>query len=118
MARLEEMQRDAPGGEEIVDQLRRRVQNRVRAADEQLAAIGTQADIAEGDPRAYLEPRGAPGAGQQELPRDTYRRFGQAMIVAERARLLALRDGGRLGEDAFVRIQRELDLEQAALLVR
>ncbi|MCD2191704.1 hypothetical protein [Actinomycetospora soli] len=118
MARLEEMHRDAPGGEEIVDQLRRRVQNRVRAADEQLAAIGTQADIAEGDPRAYLEPRAAPGAGQQELPRDTYRRFGQSMIIAERARLLALRDDGRLGEDAFFRIQRELDLEQAALLVR
>ena len=120
MARLEEMHRDAPGGEEIVDQLRRRVQNRVRAADEQLAAIDTEAraDTADSDPRAYLEPRRAPDTGQQELPRDTYRRFGQAMIVAERARLLALRDQGRLGEDGFVRIQRELDLEQAALLVR
>lgn len=120
MARLEEMHRDAPGGEEIVDQLRRRVQNRVRAADEQLAAIETEAraDTADSDPRAYLEPRRAPDTGQPELPRDTYRRFSQAMIVAERARLLALRDDGRLGEDAFVRIQRELDLEQAALLVR
>ena len=40
------------------------------------------------------------------------------MLVAERSRLLALRDAGRLSEDAFGRIQRELDLEQAALTVR
>jgi monovalent cation/hydrogen antiporter len=40
------------------------------------------------------------------------------MLVAERAQLLALRDSGALGEDAFVRIQHELDLEQAALLAR
>jgi hypothetical protein len=40
------------------------------------------------------------------------------MLVAERSRLLALRNSGTLGEDAFVRIQHELDLEQAALVVR
>ena len=40
------------------------------------------------------------------------------MLVAERARLLALRDAGTLPEEAFVRLQHELDLEQAALTVR
>ena len=120
MARLEQMQRDDPGGAEIVDQLRRRVRNRMSAADEQLAAIEMQAraDPADSDPRSFLEPRQASVAGRGELPRDTYRRFGQAMITAERARLLFLRDEGRLAEEAFVRIERELDLEQAALLVR
>ena len=90
------------------------------AADEQLAAIEMQAraDPADSDPRSFLEPRQASVAGRGELPRDTYRRFGQAMITAERARLLFLRDEGRLAEEAFVRIERELDLEQAALLVR
>ena len=70
------------------------------------------------DPAAFLEPRSTSTAGQEELPRDTYRRYGQAMIIAERARLLSLRDDGQLEEAAFVRIQRELDLEHAALLVR
>jgi len=53
-----------------------------------------------------------------ESTRESYRRYGQAMLVAERSRLLALRNAGTLGEDAFVRIQHELDLEQAALVVR
>ena len=53
-----------------------------------------------------------------ESTRESYRRYGQAMLVAERTRLLALRNSGTLGEDAFVRIQHELDLEQAALIVR
>lgn len=53
-----------------------------------------------------------------EPARETYRRYGQAMLAAERARLLVLRDAGNLSEDAFDRIQRELDLEQAALTVR
>jgi hypothetical protein len=39
------------------------------------------------------------------------------MLAAERTQLLALRNAGTLGEAAFVRIQHQLDLEQAALLV-
>ena len=101
LACLERLCRDEPGRDEVVDQLRRRMQNRVLGADEHLA---------------QLDPDGPAPDG--ELPRETYRRYGQAMLVAERARLLSLRDAGRLSEDAFVRIQRELDLEQAALLVR
>ncbi|RZT85735.1 sodium/hydrogen exchanger family protein [Pseudonocardia sediminis] len=83
-----------------------------------LATLQAQTETADSDPSAFLEPRSALTAGSEELPRDTYRRYGQAMIIAERARLLSLRDEGGLGEVAFVRIQRELDLEQAALLVR
>ncbi|GAA4852650.1 Na+/H+ antiporter [Actinomycetospora corticicola] len=123
LACLEDMEQDDRGGDEVVDQLRRRVQNRRHDADEQLAALESPshtdgAGTADSDPQAFLEPRAATDNGQQELPRDTYRRYGQAMITAERSRLLSLRDEGNLTEAAFNRIQRELDLEQAALLVR
>lgn len=98
LACLEQMHRDNPGRDDIVEQLRRRVRNRIRNADEQLAAIETKdptgTDTADTDPAAFLEPRSTSTAGQEELPKDTYRRYGQAMIIAERARLLSLRDDG------------------------
>ena len=118
---LEHIDDDEPGRHEVVDQLRRRAHNRRLAADEALQAAGGAAE----DPVSpgILGDAAAadPDAGESatdEPARETYRRYGQAMLVAERSRLLALRDAGRLSEDAFGRIQRELDLEQAALTVR
>ncbi|MHC1559078.1 Na+/H+ antiporter [Actinomycetospora sp. C-140] len=117
MATLERIQQDDPGREEVVEQLRRRITNRQLAADEQLAAAGSPEDAhATGGPTRS----GPDGDAERpdELAHETYRRYGEALLAAERACLLDLRDRGRLSETAFVRIQRELDLEQAALLVR
>ncbi|GLZ55738.1 Na+/H+ antiporter [Actinomycetospora sp. NBRC 106378] len=127
---LEEIERDNPGREPVVEQLRRRVNNRMEAASEALEAASDAFD-----PEGGAEAAGRGGAVEsvaeseddehdddsdrsREGVRDTYRRYGQAMLVAERSRLLALRDAGALPEDAFVRLQHELDLEQAALTVR
>jgi monovalent cation/hydrogen antiporter len=127
---LEEIERENPGREPVVEQLRRRVNNRMEAASEALEAASDAFD-----PEGGAEAAGRGGAVEsvaeseddehdddsdrnREGVRDTYRRYGQAMLVAERSRLLALRDAGALPEDAFVRLQHELDLEQAALTVR
>jgi monovalent cation/hydrogen antiporter len=159
LACLEELEREEPGRRAVVEQLRRRVQNRIDAATEAQAAADAVADGAEPPPpgttptdgagphnpdNAETEPevpdpeaagRGgttesvaaAPthepsadgdGHDRRETTRESYRRYGQAMLVAERSRLLALRNAGTLSEDAFVRIQHELDLEQAAMVVR
>ncbi|MCD2196112.1 Na+/H+ antiporter [Actinomycetospora endophytica] len=143
---LEHIDHDEPGRHEVVDQLRRRAHNRRLAADEALRAAGGTAQdpvspgilgAAESDgggsddasadgvgarsgAGAHCEPPrpDVANAAADEPARETYRRYGQAMLVAERSRLLALRDAGKLSEDAFGRIQRELDLEQAALTVR
>ncbi|NMO88499.1 Na+/H+ antiporter [Actinomycetospora sp. TBRC 11914] len=149
---LEQLEREEPGRRQVVEQLRRRVQNRIEAATEAEEAAEAQADAAgpgsadaDGgepgeaapetpehelpDPEAAgrggtTESVAAPashddeGDGAHESTRESYRRYGQAMLVAERSRLLALRNAGTLGEDAFVRIQHELDLEQAAMIVR
>jgi CPA1 family monovalent cation:H+ antiporter len=143
---LEQLEREDPGRRAVVDQLRRRVQNRIDAANEAREAADAQAD-AQGPSDTVDAPddeaagRGGTTAsvatpashddeqnddgqddGHDDRPaestRESYRRYGQAMLVAERSRLLALRNSGTLGEDAFVRIQHELDLEQAALVVR
>lgn len=125
MACLDRMHQEHTGRDEVVDQLRRRVHNRIQSADEQLSAALDHAAADRprpADPRtggaADLEPDRSPPGHEDELPRETYRRYGQAMLIAERGRLLTLRDSGRLSESAFTRIQRELDLEQASLLVR
>ena len=131
---LEQLERDDPGRRAVVEQLRRRVQNRIDAATEAQAEADAQADGGSSDgvdaPDDQAAGRGgatasvAAPAGHDEddrpaeSTRESYRRYGQAMLVAERSRLLALRNAGTLGEDAFVRIQHELDLEQAALVVR
>ncbi|GAA4857201.1 Na+/H+ antiporter [Actinomycetospora corticicola] len=127
---LEEIERENPGREPVVEQLRRRVNNRMEDARESLEAASDAFD-----PEGGAESAGRGGAvesvaeadaegdeddsaSSSEGVRETYRRYGQAMLVAERSRLLALRDAGTLGEEAFVRLQHELDLEQAALTVR
>jgi NhaP-type Na+/H+ or K+/H+ antiporter len=134
---LERLERDDPGRRAVVDQLRRRVQNRIDAATEAQAAADAAADHGGSDGADAPADDQAAGRGgatasvaapqghddeQDDQPaestRESYRRYGQAMLVAERTRLLALRNSGTLGEDAFVRIQHELDLEQAALIVR
>ncbi|MCD2197624.1 Na+/H+ antiporter [Actinomycetospora endophytica] len=103
---LGRLEREEPGRRAVVEQLRRRVDNRRNSAAERLAEVSVE-EPAPGDVDA---------AQDGESTRHTYRRYGQAVLAAERSRLLALRNAGTLGEDAFVRIQHQLDLEQAALL--
>ncbi|WP_018333364.1 Na+/H+ antiporter [Actinomycetospora chiangmaiensis] len=128
---LEEIERENPGREPVVEQLRRRVNNRMEAASEALEAAsdafdaeasgrgGAVESVTECEEDHGDDTRSDDGDDRsREGVRDTYRRYGQAMLVAERSRLLALRDAGTLNEEAFVRLQHELDLEQAALTVR
>ncbi len=139
LACLEELEREEPGRRAVVEQLRRRVQNRIDAATEAEEEADARAEeVTDGPdeetPGTDAEAAGRGGTtesvsapaghdddhdgGRAESTRESYRRYGQAMLVAERSRLLALRNAGALGEDAFVRIQHELDLEQAAMIVR
>ncbi|MFC5063570.1 Na+/H+ antiporter [Actinomycetospora atypica] len=134
LQQLEQLEQDEPGRREVVEQLRRRVQNRIDSADERLAEADAQHDQASAetagrggtvesvaaaseDDETADAGESTTGGGHEGPTRATYRRYGQAMLVAERSRLLALRNAGALGEEAFVRMQHELDLEQAALLV-
>ena len=136
LQQLEQIEQDDPGRREVVEQLRRRVQNRIDSADERLAeadarhessaetagrggaveSVATASEDEE-DTDPASNSGTTDGAGGEGPTRETYRRYGQAMLIAERTRLLALRNAGALGEEAFVRMQHELDLEQAALLV-
>ncbi|MEJ2870961.1 Na+/H+ antiporter [Actinomycetospora sp. OC33-EN08] len=134
---LEGIEREDPGRENVVEQLRRRVNNRMEAASEAFEAASDAFDadggaegagrggavesvpaVSEEDDETDEDGDGTDDTRRREGTRETYRRYGQAMLQAERSRLLALRDSGTLGEEAFVRLQHELDLEQAALTVR
>ena len=58
------------------------------------------------------------GEGDQlpiEDPLTGYRRLREDLIDAERATLLGMRDDGRIKQDLFRRIQRDLDLDEARL---
>lgn len=60
--------------------------------------------------------RGRDAAGRIEPPSAAYRRLRRAMLTAERQEFVRMRDQGRLDEDVLRRIQRDLDLEESALL--
>jgi monovalent cation/hydrogen antiporter len=109
---LERLEREEPGHRVVVEHLRRRVDHRRDSAAERLAEFAPEPD-ARG---AHAAGEGGDDGGGETL-RATHRRYAQAVLVAERSRLLALRNAGTLSEKAFVRIQHQLDLEQAALLV-
>jgi len=91
--RLDEIVEAGVARTEVVDQLRQRAENRQTAAQEELD---------EGEPEA--------SAGE------TYRQLAREMIAAEREQFVRLRADGRLSNEAFRRVQRELDLEESALL--
>jgi CPA1 family monovalent cation:H+ antiporter len=50
-----------------------------------------------------------------EDPLTGYRRLREDLIETERATLLGMRDDGRIKQDLFRRIQRDLDLDEARL---
>lgn len=58
---------------------------------------------------------GGPGPHAHETPTQAYRRLRQAMLEAERAVFVDLRDRGRLDDEVLRRAQRDLDLEEALL---
>jgi Na+/H+ antiporter len=58
---------------------------------------------------------GEDGGVPIEDPLTGYRRIRQDLIVRERGALLEMRDDGRLKQDTFRRIQRDLDLDEARL---
>jgi hypothetical protein len=58
---------------------------------------------------------GEGGSRPIEDPLSGYRRLRGDLIGVERDALLGMRDDGRLKQDVFRRIQRELDLDEARL---
>lgn len=95
LGRLDELTADGSTRPEVADQLRKRAENR------QLAAREHQDD--------RIDTQG------REAPSQAYHRLARAMIAAERNQLLQMRAGGQLSEDAFQRVQKELDLEESTL---
>jgi CPA1 family monovalent cation:H+ antiporter len=82
----------APGDpEEIVDLLRTRTQERSRAAWERL------------------------GRAETETPSAAYSRLRQGMLLAERARVLELRNSGRIPEDVLRNVLESFDVEESVL---
>jgi Na+/H+ antiporter len=96
LRRLEELLADAPAPDGVAEQLRDLAQRRSFAAWERLGG-------------------GAAGMGMGESPVAAYRRLRRQMLLAESAEFLRLRNEGRLSEEVMRRVQRELDLEMAAL---
>lgn len=59
---------------------------------------------------------GGPGGPQDaEPPAVIYGRLRSQMLDAARERIIEMRDEGRLGHEVFLRVQRELDLEESSL---
>ena len=106
LRRLEAEAEAEPPPDGIVDELHDMATARVNAGWERLAEV-----------RA-----GSTGAGRdsedRETPSAAWRRLRAAMLDAERQELVALRDRGDLSDVALRELQRELDLEEAALLRR
>ncbi|MGQ0840339.1 Na+/H+ antiporter [Actinokineospora sp.] len=70
--------------------------------------------------RAIAEHRGNAawerlGRQEQESPAAAFRRLRRQMLEAERAVFVAARDAGDIDDEILRRVQRELDLEEAAL---
>ena len=106
LRRLEAEAEAEPPPDGIVDELHDMATARVNAGWERLAEV-----------RA-----GSTGTGRdsedRETPSAAWRRLRAAMLDAERQELVALRDRGDLSDVALRELQRELDLEEAALLRR
>lgn len=96
LRRLDELlaEEDPPPG--VAERLRATVENKQTAARERL----------ENDPD---------GSDQDEAPSSAYRRLRGEMLTTEREQLVRMRNDGRIEEDLLQRIQRDLDLEEAAL---
>ncbi len=92
----EDVQRD-PSTTPVAEQLRRLAQTRSNARWERLGEVSDRP-----------QPAG-------QTPTATWRRLRVLMMDAERTELLRLRDEGRLPDEAMRELQRQLDLEEAAL---
>ncbi len=98
LRRLEEAEAQDGTDAEVAEELRRLVRTRANARWERLGEHSAQA-------------RG----GAVETPSASWRRLRRLMLQAERDELLRLRSEGRLPDEAMREMQRELDLEEAAV---
>ena len=96
--RLDQAVEQDPAARDVADQLRRMAQTRSNARWERLGELAEH-----------------PSAGSDRTTSAIWRRLRAVMLEAERAELLRLRDEGRLPDEAMRELQRELDLEEAAL---
>ena len=90
--RIEALAREWPGHTELIDTLRAQYGHRTRHAE-------LRQDLAEEDEEA-----------EQELLE--HRQIRLAILNAEREALISLRDRAAISEDAFRRVERDLDLEE------
>jgi monovalent cation/hydrogen antiporter len=101
VARIEDLGREWPGHLPLIDTLRSQYVHRATHLDE----ARSDDDSADGRERD--------AAAEQELLE--HRLIRRAVIDAERFAVLQLRDRGELNDDAWRRIERDLDLEELRL---
>ncbi|OLR90909.1 Na+/H+ antiporter [Actinokineospora bangkokensis] len=112
--------RDTDGTERVLAEAQ--VQNNAA-----IAAVSRLDELTDGVPehvahrlRALAEHRGNAawerlGRQEEEPPSASFRRLRREMLAAERAEFVAARDRGDIDDEILRRVQRELDLEEAAL---
>jgi hypothetical protein len=101
LARLEEALKDDPPPDGVVQGLRQLSTSRMNSGWERLSEVREGAD---GDPE------------RDETPSAAWRRIRAAMLEAERAELVRLRDAGQLPDEALREMQKQLDFEEVSLL--
>jgi len=92
----------------LLDELRRHYSVRL----DRWSARDREAHGAEDEAHRDLAGRDGRGAEHQAV---AYRRLRRAMIAAERAAVIRLRDEGAIGDEVLRRVQRDLDLETMLL---
>lgn len=97
LARLEELVQDDPPPDGIADGLRQLSTARMNSGWERLSEVRVDDD-------------------RSETPSAAWRRIRAAMLEAERAELVRLRDAGQLPDEALREMQRQLDFEEVTLL--
>ena len=97
-AALERLERELAAGERVPDDVVARLREKA-----ELRQFGA------------WERLGGRGGEASEPPTVSFRRLRRAMIEAEREVFVDLRDRGQIDEEVLIRVQRELDLEEAIL---
>ncbi len=99
LARLEQELDAAEPPDGVVDGLRQLSTSRMNSGWERLSEV-----------------REGYGNGEDETPSAAWRRLRAAMLEAERAELVRLRDAGQLPDEALREMQKQLDFEEVTLL--
>lgn len=108
MARLAEVVGPEPGPVPEVELVRRGLQQRLERARRAVEA-------GDGDPTRGRDPTGGESAGPASPGLPSARQLRRALVAAETAELVRLRDNGEISDGVRRRLQRQLDLEDVRL---